>query len=96
MAGDGGAVLRKRLLDLIGGGAIEAGDVDVSDPGVAAFGFAFWPAHDFDAGEPLGGGEGYDLLEAQILQDGGDESELQHSWISLSEVRCSDFREGFR
>ena len=44
-------------VDVIGSGPREAGHVNVRDAGELPFGLADGPAHDFDAGEPLGGGE---------------------------------------
>ena len=54
----------------------EVGDVEVGDAGVAAVGPAGRPAHQLDAGEALVGGEGEDLLQRQVGQDGADEAEL--------------------
>ena len=54
----------------------EVRDVEVRDAGIAAFGLARRPAHEFDAGEALIGREGQDFFEFHLGQDRGDESEL--------------------
>jgi len=61
---------------VVGLGGGEVGDVDVRDAGVAAFGLADGPAHDFDA--VVGGlaGEAGDIGEGEFGEDGGDEAEM--------------------
>ena len=49
--------------DLVRGGLGQAGHVDVGSPGVAAFRFAYGPAHDLDAVKPFLRGKLNDLAE---------------------------------
>ena len=77
-AADLDAVLVEEAAHPVGAALVERRDVDVRDAGVAALGLALRPAHQLDAGEALGGGEGEHLLEREVGQDRGDESELHH------------------
>ncbi len=54
----------------------EMADIDVGDAGIAAVGLAGRPAHQLHAGEPFSGREGQDFFQAQISEDGADESQL--------------------
>ena len=54
----------------------EVRHVQVVTPAYRRLGLARRPAHQFDAGEPLVGGERQDLFQRQVGQDGADETEL--------------------
>ena len=56
--------------------SLKSRHVEMGDAGVAAVGGARRPAHQFDAGEALVGGEGEHFFQRQIGQDGADEAEL--------------------
>src|SRR5262249_18836978 len=66
---------------------IDVGDVDVRDARVAPISAARRPAHHLNAAETLAGGEGEDLVEGEIGQDGADEAELHGNspWL-MSEM----------
>ena len=56
----------------------DIGDIEMRHAGVATIRAAGGPAHQFDAGEPFVAGEGEDLVESQIGQNGADETELHN------------------
>ncbi len=75
-------------VDVVGLGPREAGHVNVRDAGELAFGLADGPAHDLDAGEPLGGGEFKDLVEVEFRKDGSDESKFHNQLMMVLAAVC--------
>ena len=62
--------------DVVGAIRGQVRDVDVRDAGVLAFSSPDGPAHRLDDGKAFAGGEGEHLVEWQVVQDGGDETQL--------------------
>ena len=64
------------LLERMQPGFGQTGDIDMGDAGELAFGCADGPAHGLDTIEPFRTGNLKHLIEVEIGQDGGDESEF--------------------
>src|SRR5262245_16534156 len=75
-AGDLYAMLVDQIADAADFFVAETRDVDVRHAGVTPIGAARRPAHQLDAAKTLVGGEGQNLVEIHVGQDGADETEL--------------------
>ena len=71
-------MLAEKAAHPVGAALVERRDVHVRDAGVAPLGLPPGPAHELDALEALGVGEGEHFLELEVGQDRGDEAELHH------------------
>ena len=69
----------------------ESSDVEMSDTGKLALGFADRPAHGLDAGKSLRAGKLENLFKTEFGKDGGDESEFHNDGLFYKGViqRCN-------
>jgi hypothetical protein len=79
---DGDTCTLNQGVRLLGGGRIEAGDVDVGDAGVTALGPPARPAHHLHAVEALLGGDLKNVIEGEFREDSANESKLHNLLLS--------------